>query len=60
MGDQFVPRKLFGVFAESPESENSIEKPEHVSIQDLPAEDSFVMRPYGVYLLVFDTKADIE
>ena len=60
IGDQFVPRKLFGVFAESPESENSIEKPEHVSIQDLPAEDSFVMRPYGVYLLVFDTKADIE
>ena len=49
--DGYAPAGLYAVFAEMPETENSVEEPQRVSVCTCSASASFLMKPYGVYVL---------
>ncbi len=50
--DGYEPKLLSAVTADTPETENSIEEPQRVENRMLSAAASFVMQPYGVYVLI--------
>lgn len=53
----FAPASLLGISADSPTSENSIEEPDKVCAVNLPPKLSFIMRPYGVYVLRMEAES---
>ncbi len=56
--DGYIPSGLSAVLADAPETENSVEAPQRAGICTCSASASFVMRPYGVYVLTCTRGSD--